>query len=300
MGHAGNCYHKRAIVYHEKKDMLLPSLIFETQTYSVYWRGHLTLNDVEIRYDGSAELNLSTEEKLDVERAWQVLTRQNRRVKDLPLYRLMSFHNQGKSGLVLNLGLTGYKQYQGTNVSKPSWALANPKDKMANPLAISVVSVTADNMTILQLRSDIVGEYGNRWHVTPSGHIHPPQSLSDAIEAEFLEEMGVFLNEMIEEIIVTGLVVNKEIYKPELTFFVRLRLTADDILNRFARDNWEYKRLQAVEWKSDVIGEWLKCGGPHFVPPGHAALVLGGGIEFGDEWMAQVLASRGPFWITPP
>lgn len=270
--------------------MQLPPVVFRTKTYSVHWQGQLALTMVKTHYDAEAHLHLSSEEEADVERVWQELERGQKRVVDLPLYRLLAARER-TGELWLNFGLTGYREYQGTNVRQPPWVLANPGEKLANPLALSAVAVTTDSKIILQLRSNSVGEYSGRWHVTPSGHIHPPQSLSEALQSELREELGIDAGEIDGGIVVTGLIVNNEISKPELTFLMRLKLSSQDVLSRSAPDKWEYTQLKPVAWEKTVVKKWLQDSEQAWVPPGHAALLLGGRADFGDDWMAQALAS---------
>ena len=160
---------------------------------------------------------------------------------------------------------------------------------MANPLALSAVTVTNDGIIILQSRSQNVAEYSNRWHVTPSGHAHPPQTLASALKTELWEELAVKPDEIKGEIIVTGLIVNRENGKPELTLLMRLNIPAADALKRSAQDRWEYERLQTVTWESYTIKDWLQHNSNSCVPPGHAALVLAGRVDFGDDWKDKVL-----------
>jgi isopentenyldiphosphate isomerase len=221
---------------------------------------------------------------------WERLVQAKKRVEDLPLYRLLNMEIN-KDCLILETGLTGYKEYQATNAGKPDWATANPLEKMANPLAISTVAISADNITLLQSRASNVGEYGCKWHVTPSGHIHPPQSVLQAMLQELYEELGVTESEIAGEALATGLIINKEMFKPEIIALVHLNLNADYILKRQAPDRWEYKDLQPVKWERDIIARILSQNQNQWVPPGHAALLLGGRIEFGDEWMQKVRES---------
>lgn len=267
--------------------MRLPPAIFKTKTYSVYWQGERPAPEIKINYDPGSTLVLTNEEKTEIEKQWRELEGKTKRVKDLPLYRLLSFRNRNGEP-ELNFGLTGYKEYQGTNVLKPGWALDNPDEKSANPLAISVVAVTTDNKVFLQLRAGDVGEYGGWWHVTPSGHIHPPQDLTEAVQAEIFEELGVSPGDVDDKILVTGLIVNTEMMKPELTFLTRIDLSSQEVLSHPAPDRWEYERLKLLDWEKENMEYFLIESLNNMVPPGHAAILLGGRAAFGDDWMARV------------
>ncbi len=271
--------------------MLLP-VTFETLSYKVVWQGCLPLSRVEWHFDPHARLHLSAFERREVEQFWEGLKQNQSRLEDLPLYRLLRFGD--KHGVLqFELGLTGYKEYQGTNVWRPQWALASPKEKMANPLPISVVAVSSDEKVLIQVRSSIAGDDKGKWHVTPCGNTHPPHSLEDAVLMELSEELAVNSEEIVGPIMVTGVMVDKNLTKPEITLLLHMKPFGEDILSRSAVDSWEYERLEPLSWDSDVVGDWLLKNERSCVPPGHAALMLGGRVEFGDTWMEKIVGDLG-------
>ena len=273
--------------------MHLPSAGFDIRGYSVHWMGRLPIASLVTRYDPEARLPLSPAELADTDQAWAEALKTRKRLQDLPLYRLLAARVEADS-LALDLGLTGYKEYIGTNVRPPAWALADPEGKMSKPIAVSAVAVSKDGKVFLQARAEGVGERdAGRWHITPSGHIHPPQTVLEGLMAELCEELAVESSEVDGEVAVSGLIVGKWNYKPELTFLLRLRATSEDILARSAPDNWEYERLEPVEWEAATVRQWLLRGEAEWVPPGHAALLIAGRVDFGEEWMAGVLRSCG-------
>ena len=267
-------------------------MTFETLDYSAVWQGCLPLSRVEWHFDPNARLHLSAFERRNVEQYWEGLKQNQSWIEDLPLYRLLGFEDMN-GGLKFELGLTGYKEYVGTNVSRPQWALANPNEKMANPLPISVVAVTGDKQVPMQIRSSAAGSDRGKWHVTPCGNTHPPHSLEDAVLMELVEELAVNSEEIVGPILLTGVVVDKHITKPELTLLLHLRPSWEDILSRSAIDSWEYERLEPLGWDSDVVGDWLIRNERSCVPPGHAALMLGGRVQFGDAWMNNIVGALG-------
>ena len=162
---------------------------------------------------------------------------------------------------------------------------------MSNALAVSAVTVTVDGHVVTHLRSEAVGNYVNMRHVVPSGHPHPPQTLTEAIGAELEDELGAQVPEVLGQMIATGLIVNKENGKPELTFLLHLDSSYQQILSRSPVDSWEYRRLESLEWTPQSVEAWLCRYRKDSVPPGHAALLLAGRAEFGETWMRQTIAA---------
>ena len=272
----------------EDNRVQLPRTVLETCDFLVAWQGCVPIERVVFSFDPANRLRLTPVERREIDPFWHDLQGQGRHLHDSPLYRLTSFEEQD-GDLVFGLGLTGYKEYQGTNVRQPQWALDNPGSKMANALALCAIAVTCDGRILLQARSECVGEYPDFWHVTPSGHLHPPQSPSDALMAELHEELDVSPGEVVGHVLVTGLVMNKAVSKPELTLLLRLGSDSQEVLSRTPQDSWEFHRLEPLEWEADVVAGWLRENHRRCVPNGVVALLLGGRIEFGEPWMESVL-----------
>ena len=72
---------------------------------------------------------------------------------------------------------------------------------------------------------------------------------------------------------VTGLVVDKNLTKPEITLLLHMKPFWEDILSRSAIDSWEYERLELLGWDSDILGDWLLKNERSCVPPSHAAVM---------------------------
>jgi hypothetical protein len=71
----------------------------------------------------------------------------------------------------------------------------------------------------------------------------------------------------------------------------RLKPTAKEILSRSPVDSWEYVRLEPLPWRGTTIQEVLLDRQElTWVPPGHAALLLGGKLEFGETWGKKMLS----------
>ena len=132
------------------------------------WQGAIPLSSVRFEYASGTSMRLSTSEKADINSAWDKL---ELGAENRELYRFRSFKATGND-LVIQAGITTYKEFVGTNLARPLWARGNSA-KLSDPVAIAAVVVTSDDMIMLQKRSATVLEYPHAIHVVPAGHIHP-------------------------------------------------------------------------------------------------------------------------------
>lgn len=258
--------------------------------FRVLWMGDIPIDRIELHYDPSDVLDLSDAERLDMERRWSALVQGQPHIYDAPLCRLTSWRRRG-SGLEIRAGATSYKEYQGLKAAQSVPATRTPPSRTARPIAVCAVALTADGHVIMQHRSSMVGDHGGFWHVTPSGHLHPPQTFADALFAELEEELGVLRHEVMHEPRATGFVKDLTTGKPELTMLIQLGIGAATVMARKAIDSWESQRLDAIPWTEEGVGGWLKASSHRTVPNGIAALLLAGRITFGEQWMEATLGS---------
>ena len=69
--------------------MQLPNPLIKTSIYSVHWYGDLPLSKIIWRYDYNSKIVLSDTEREYLNNAWQRIIGQNKRIEDLPLFRLI-------------------------------------------------------------------------------------------------------------------------------------------------------------------------------------------------------------------
>ena len=88
---------------------------------------------------------------------------------------------------------------------------------------------------------------------------------------------------------VTGVVVDKNLTKPEITLLLHMKPFWEDILSRSAIDSWEYERLELLGWDSDILGDSprLLKNERSCVPPGHAAPMLGGRLNILSRYQGE-------------
>lgn len=198
---------------------------------------------------------------------WAARLAASARLFDAPKYRLASFVVAGGE-CVLQIGLTGYREYIGTHLS-PEFARLVADGEGANgdgsahlscALGVETVLLTADHHVVLLRRSREVatsaGEYNG-----PSGHPEPdhavgglsasPDAIGDQLWAAVLAETSEETNvpaESLEEPVLIGAMVDER-RKPDLLFCTRTRLSSDEVLAAYregAPEAWESSGMIAV------------------------------------------------------
>lgn len=204
-----------------------------------------------------------------------------------PLYRYEGHRFDG-TRLVLDTCTTDYAAHLLTNVENPGWREDHGAAVMADALGVSGLVVTADNRIVVGRRSARTHEAVGAFHVAPSGHPHPPQTIPEAFAAELLEELGVRDSE-VRRGRLTGLIRAVPTGKPELTARLDLRIDAEEVIERSttAVEGWEFENLELVEWRSTTVAEWLTDNGTRLVAPGHAAITLAAHAAFGPEFASE-------------
>ncbi|CAL0304117.1 unnamed protein product [Lupinus luteus] len=190
-----------------------------------------------------------------------------------------TLHNGGGSDpephLCLQLGLTDYRTFVGTNLS-PSWErfLVPSKDDpvlcqhTSSPLGNGAVVETLDNKIIVLQRSNNVGEFPGHF-VFPGGHPEPQEigiashqydkELADSINREVSREMfDSIIREVVEEIGVPpsslsfpafiGISRRDLNVRPAAFFFIKCSLDSEEVQQFYssAQDGYESTQLYAV------------------------------------------------------
>lgn len=116
----------------------------------------------------------------NIDRVWEARLKQNNRLFNGSKFRLASIDVDSEGCTVLNLGLTCYKDFIGTNWSPHAKQIqelgrhhhGNSQAFMSDALGVGALVLTCDNHVILQRRSENCGEAGGLWDV-PGGHAEP-------------------------------------------------------------------------------------------------------------------------------
>lgn len=201
-----------------------------------------------------------------------------------PLYRLDSLETTGHR-LILHTSPTDYAEHLLTNVDHPQWRAERGDDVMADAIGVSGVLRTADGFVLVGRRSGRTHEAPGAFHVIPSGHPHPPQTVAEAIGAELHEELGLHPDRL-DEAHVTGVIRALPSGKPEVTTMLTTSLTATEVRAAWeeADERWEFDELVGIPWAPGAVAEWMTDHARSCVAPGLAALALAGRIDFGPDW----------------
>lgn len=194
-----------------------------------------------------------------------------KRLKDLPSlfngtkFRLDSVE-ENNNALILNLGVTCYKDFQATNLSENMLVLQSQglcdhessQAYMSDALGVGALIQTNDNHMVLLYRSNNCGEDKHMWD-RPGGHAEPKSivgsTLMEDINVESMSPEAVkheILNCIIEEI-VSEVNIPAEVLgppgilgihrsnvnggKPNIEFLVRCNLTAAEIESLYKQGN---------------------------------------------------------------
>lgn len=147
----------------------------------------------------------------------------------------------------LRLQETSYRYFCGTNLLN-SGILRH--SEMANTLAACFVVETTNNKIILGLRSNQVAENSGYWHV-PGGNIDDlseNNDISAIVENELLEELGIS-PEQIDLKTCLALAENSLINKPELIFYIKLKIDELEVLflQKKAINNSEHDVIKFID-----------------------------------------------------
>jgi ADP-ribose pyrophosphatase YjhB (NUDIX family) len=210
----------------------------------------------------------------------------------LPLLYRLDGVDLDQTGLVIRTSETDYAEHLLTNVEHPEWRLERGPGVMAEAIGVSAVVQTSDGHVVLGRRSPRTHEGVGALHVIPSGHPHPPQTIRDALYAELRDELGLRPDELSDEV-VTGVARALPSGKPEITARFVARVSLVEVFDRWtsAEERWEFDSLESLAWRPDAIETWLHNNVSTIVAPGHAALALAGGVDFGRAWLLRLVTA---------
>lgn len=219
-----------------------------------------------------------------IEESWNAALEINPRIFDGSKFRLQRLKwMEGGLVVTMELGLTGYKDYLGTNRLAEPQRLILEKDgqlehsdrnvHLANALGCEAILVTCDRQVVMLRRSGAVATHGGLFN-GPSGHPEPknaaiedistcdPAEVADRVRRELFDSV---VQEVCEETNVPRDSLSKPRLigcmadatgKPDVLFFVRTSLNSDAVRAKYgegAAEGWESDRL--VFWPVDTIAK---------------------------------------------
>lgn len=241
--------------------------------------GDWTPGQVAVRWVESGRRILPEIEIL-IEEAWQTaLSRPGVRLFDGPMCRLEKWEAVPQN-LSLDLSVTSYKPFMGTNLAHPELAEKFGRDVMANPVGVSPALHTADDFLLLGRRNATLAYYPNRTH--PFAGALEPRDQGDlfaAVRRELAEELSLRDPE-IAEIRCTGIAEDRALRQPELLFRVRTTLTRQQIESQVHAD--EHGGSVAIPASREALADAIRE--PALTPVAVASLLLWARVRFGEQW----------------
>ncbi len=236
--------------------------------------GRWTPGSVSCRFVGSSRVDTPAARDA-VERAWERMAGDpSLHLYDGPMCRLESFTEEARAGashLLLDLSITSYRIFLGTNLHGPPDL---PTEALANALGVSPALESADGFLLFGRRSARVAYYPHRIHPF-GGALEPPPDPATPLDIfaecrrELAEEIGL-LPEDVPHIALLGIAEDDRIRHPELILHARTRLAVEEIRHRL--DTTEHTALHAVPATPAAALEAAKD--ETFTPIGQAALRL--------------------------
>ena len=243
-------------------------------------------NPQNIKVIKGENLNLSKhpEIKKKIEKEWNKRKIKNKKIFSNPIYRL-SGYSVKNDNLLLELGLTNYKELVGTNyisaydrnffnfIKKVGFKEKNPYKYFSMALSVGTAIETKDGYILITRRSEKVESYKNTFH-TIAGQTDPrkfqkkPINFKISMADEIRAEAGLRENEY--KIYFTALVMDHQNFKPELIFVAKSRVNLVDILLRKKTEEFEFKNIFGI--RKEGLRNFLKSfPQKEFCPPGLAA-----------------------------
>ena len=215
----------------------------------------VTRESLRVDYDRRHDRKPHRDDDENIGRAWLAATEKNPRIFDGSKFRLHRIALDAHGDVVIELGLTGYREYLGTN-RLPAAALrqleadgqadhANPRAHLSDALGCETVLLTADDQVVLLRRSSSVATHGGL-HNGPSGHPEPARcgagvegagaqgaaaaaavvhELYDSVLQETHEETAVPRDALSQPQLIGCMA--DAVGKPDLLFLTRTSLDAD-------------------------------------------------------------------------
>eukprot|EP00658_Telonema_sp_P-2_P062414 TRINITY_DN51089_c0_g2_i1.p1 TRINITY_DN51089_c0_g2~~TRINITY_DN51089_c0_g2_i1.p1 ORF type:complete len:315 (+),score=64.42 TRINITY_DN51089_c0_g2_i1:69-947(+) len=205
-----------------------------------------------------------------IERVWQNRVQANPRIFNGSKFRFERAMVTENGDVRMELGLTDYKSYLGTNLAENWEELAATEpvgSRLASPLGNGCVVETMDGHVVLLRRSEHVGECPGQC-VVPGGHPEPSavetsrpddgssvefddgvrNEMWEAILNEVVEETGIGRHE-IEDPRMIGISRRVTNHRPTVFFVARCRCTSAEVLERYkeAADIFESVNLFCME-----------------------------------------------------
>lgn len=228
-----------------------------------------------------------------IEPKWQEILRKTPKTFPGSMYRVSNW--QLKEGqIVLDLGLTDYREYVGTR--ELSDLRSYGYEALSNPIGVSTAVITGDNKLVIAKR--LSGEKVGYIDVI-GGAVSPREDFIDGkvdffhtAKRELVEELNFENTEDLEkhlsEIKCLGLVYEYAgLCHPQLIFIAELNLPSDEIKKRISEEIEPV--IINLDKNSPTLEEVLKSFYPNIEPDGRIAMALSRKFERGKNYSKRLL-----------
>jgi 8-oxo-dGTP pyrophosphatase MutT (NUDIX family) len=212
-----------------------------------------------------------------IEAAWRDASHRLK-LFDGPICRLESF--EAGDTLDLNVSMTSYKIFIGTNLANPQFTELYGPATLANGIGVSTIVLSHDDSILMGRRNESVAQYPLRVH-TFGGTLEPRDPLDVFAEArrELIEELRIDERD-VEAIACIGLVEDTTVHQPELIFAARLGRTVAQLEQSL--DPREHGSLIRIPAQPASLAAALQDRA--LTPVGGAALMLLERSGLVDRW----------------
>lgn len=245
--------------------------------------GDWTPGQVRVRWVASGRRIVPEVERL-IDAAWQAaLQRPGVKLFDGPMCRMERWRTAADGTLELDLSVTGYKAFLGTNMAHPKLAERHGRDVMANPVGVSPALETSDGYLLLGRRNESLAYYPSRTH--PFAGALEPRDKGDlfaAVRRELSEELALGDADIVD-VRCTGVAEDRALRQPELLFRVRTTKTRRQIEAQVHAD--EHGGSVAIPAEPAEVARAVRD--PALTPVAVASLLLWGRIRFGETWFVS-------------
>lgn len=195
--------------------------------------------------------------------------------------------------LRLDLGVTTYREFLGTNVDDGAGVHRAGADLLADPLGVSAIVQTADGYLLFGRRSAKVAVHGGYLHCF-GGVVEMPEDTPvrapdpmDEVRREICEELAL-RPAAIGEVTAMGLVRDRRLMQPELVFETHINMRSAELRARFdpRLADGEHEGIEYVGADPETVAAFLQSV-IRMAPVAQAALLLHGKYAWGDDWFEQ-------------
>ncbi len=263
--------------------------------------GRFAPNEVRVTFDGTPRPSTAELDAL-IGTEWE---RQVRKAKetgavlfDGELLRYMGHAVRddlppGGRRLDLTVGPTSYRDFVGTNLYNSHRLEEFGWHRFSNPVGTTATLVSSDGKICYGRRSSSVAFHAGHVHTLggaleigdqdSSGKVKPFSS----VQRELSEEVDLQPEDILD-LWCSGLIRDNQICQPELLFEGTIRLTADELRERWRRaeSKGEHEEIVTVPDASDALVPFITGCGP-IAPVAIGALLLHGCHTWGKTWLRQ-------------